>query len=198
MTQFQLGKAYPSLNLHSQRTDPQGLIHMRAHTHTHTHTHTSTGPSLPGFTPGLPYRTLTAYLYSDLALCYVLWVLWETCPTLGSPNFQGPFLPPSFLSSFLPLFFSSFFPFFFLSLCLCLSVSLPVPSPLFCVFRLLCMCLCEILSAFLRCCPPCFWRQGLSLTWSSLHRLSWLTSEPQGPTCLLLCRTRIAHMTHPI
>lgn len=51
---------------------------------------------------------------------------------------------------------------------------------------------------FLRSHLLCLPRQGLSLVWDSLVRLGWLTSKPQGPTCL--CSPTLglqAHSTMP-
>lgn len=40
-------------------------------------------------------------------------------------------------------------------------------------------------------CPPCFWRQTLVSTWVSPNRQDWLSSKPQGSTCLYLPRAEI-------
>lgn len=45
------------------------------------------------------------------------------------------------------------------------------------------MCLWRLEILVLRHCPHSFFRQGLSLAWDLLNRLSWLASEPQGSTC---------------
>jgi hypothetical protein len=38
--------------------------------------------------------------------------------------------------------------------------------------------------SFLSDCPPCFWRQGLSVVYISPVRLGWLAIESKGFTCL--------------
>lgn len=47
--------------------------------------------------------------------------------------------------------------------------------------------------SFLRCYPPCFFGQGLSLVWKSSSKLGWHTRMPQECTCPCLSSTGIKY-----
>lgn len=50
--------------------------------------------------------------------------------------------------------------------------------------------------SFLKCCWPCFMRQGLSLAWNSPWRAGWLAIKPQGSSRVPLPGTRIASLCY--